>query len=71
MDAEALLKLWKLVDMPACDEGMELARAFLASCGQAVEKADAFDRLRLRAESDFRFSRYTTHRVICPKCNEE
>jgi hypothetical protein len=37
VDAGALLNLWKLEDMPACDEGMELARAFLNSCVKALE----------------------------------
>jgi hypothetical protein len=29
IDKEAFLALWKLDELPACDEGMELARHFL------------------------------------------
>lgn len=70
MRTEALLELWNLEDIPACDEGMELAKSFLVSCGEAVEKADAVDTITLRSQFDFRFNRYAAHRAICPKCNE-
>jgi hypothetical protein len=38
MDDKALLALWKTDDMPACPEGMMLARAFLISCGEGVNR---------------------------------
>jgi hypothetical protein len=30
MDNQALLALWKLEEMPACEEGMMFAQAFLS-----------------------------------------
>ena len=36
MNGEALLKLWNMDEIPACDKGMELAQAFLISAGDAV-----------------------------------
>lgn len=38
MDRQALLALWKLEDMPACEEGMMLAQIILESCGEGVNK---------------------------------
>jgi hypothetical protein len=38
IDRNALLALWKLEDIPACDEGMMLAEAFLESCGEGVNR---------------------------------
>jgi hypothetical protein len=38
IDNKALLALWKLEDMPACEEGMRLAQLFLESCGEGVNK---------------------------------
>ena len=33
-----LLALWDLENIPACDEGMELAKVFLESCGEGVDR---------------------------------
>jgi hypothetical protein len=38
IDRNALLALWNLENIPACDVGMELAKAFLESCGQGVDR---------------------------------
>jgi hypothetical protein len=38
MDNKALLALWKLEEMPACEEGIMLAQAFLISCGEGVNR---------------------------------
>jgi hypothetical protein len=38
MDQDALLKLWKFDEMPACDEGMRLAEVFLESCSEGVNR---------------------------------
>ena len=40
MDHEALLKLWKLDEIPACDEGMQLARVFRQGVVQARARTD-------------------------------
>jgi hypothetical protein len=36
MDQDALLKLWRLDEMPACDEVMRLAKVFLESDGEGI-----------------------------------
>jgi hypothetical protein len=38
MDNKTLLSLWNTEDMPACPEGMMLAKAFLISCGEGVNR---------------------------------
>jgi len=43
IDPSALLNLWSFEDLPACDEGMEHARAFLASAGEAVSSIENHD----------------------------
>jgi hypothetical protein len=50
IDPKALLKLWSLEEMPACDEGMELARSFLVSAGEAVSRVQNEDPEHLRME---------------------
>jgi hypothetical protein len=48
IDKEAFLSLWKLDELPACDEGMELARRFLLRAGEAVDKLDQTDVIATR-----------------------
>jgi hypothetical protein len=49
IDPSALLNLWSLEELPACDEGMEHARAFFTSAGEAVSSIENHDqRLLLR-----------------------
>ncbi len=49
IDPSTLLNLWSLYELPACDEGMEPARAFLTSAGEAVSSIENHDpRLLLR-----------------------
>jgi hypothetical protein len=38
IDHNALLGLWSREEMPACDEGMMLAQAFLESSGLGVTR---------------------------------
>jgi hypothetical protein len=40
IDRTQLLALWKLDELPACEEGMELAARFLGRAGETVEKLD-------------------------------
>jgi hypothetical protein len=70
LNSAALLKLWDLEDLAACDEGMELAKAFLTSCGRALECVGHCNTLTLRSDFHFRFSQYVAHRESCDKCNE-
>jgi hypothetical protein len=37
MTEEILVELWKIEDIPACDDGMALAHAFLKSCVSPLE----------------------------------
>jgi hypothetical protein len=43
IDPDALLNLWSPEELPACDEGMEHARAFLTSAGEAVSGIENHD----------------------------
>jgi hypothetical protein len=70
IDRNALLALWKLEDIPACDEGMELARTFLESCGQGVDRLgieEPADRISQIAAS---YTAMVEHGSGCEKCNE-
>lgn len=69
MNREALLKLWNMDEIPACDRGMELAQAFLVSAGDAFFRLgteEPGDRLNELTEA------YTTlaeHYGRCDNCN--
>jgi hypothetical protein len=71
IDRTQLLALWKLDEIPACEEGIELARAFLERAGDAVDKLDgptkviAVRNALIRAHKDL-----IDHRANCPHCNE-
>jgi hypothetical protein len=40
---DALLSLWDIENMPACDEGMELARRFLEAAGECVSTLGSWE----------------------------
>jgi hypothetical protein len=71
IDRTQLLALWKLDEIPACDDGMELARTFLERAGDAVDKLDdptkiiAVRNALIRAHKGL-----IDHRANCPNCNE-
>ena len=70
IDRAQLLSLWKLDELPACAEGMELAARFLERAGEAVDRLDeaniiAARNAMIRAHKDL-----IAHRAGCPKCNE-
>jgi hypothetical protein len=44
--SDALLSLWDIENMPACDEGMELARRFLEAAGECVTHSVLAERAR-------------------------
>jgi hypothetical protein len=54
MNRAALLRLWSMDEIPACDKGMELAQAFLVCAGEGVDRlgveepGDRLAELRLR-----------------------
>jgi hypothetical protein len=63
IDPNALLALWKTDVIPACDDGMVLARQFLESCTMALETGNL-------ANFNARFDSYRRHQSSCDKCNE-
>ena len=70
IDRAQLLALWKLDELPACEEGMELASRFLERAGEAVDRLDeaniiAARNALIRAHKDL-----VAHRSVCPNCNE-
>ena len=70
IDPSALLNLWSLEELPACNKGMEHARAFLTSAGEAVSSIENHDpRLLLRSLSS---SFASSPRIVppAPKCNQ-
>jgi hypothetical protein len=71
MDRDALLNLWRLEDIPACDEGLRLARSFLISAGEAVSQVNVNDPEHLRMEFNVQYDAFVRHCAECPKCNEE
>jgi hypothetical protein len=71
IDPSALLNLWSLEELPACDEGMEHARAFLTSAGEAVSSIENHDPRLLLLESVVLFRIFAAHSATCPKCNQQ
>jgi hypothetical protein len=70
IDKQAFLSLWKLDELPACDEGMDLARRFLLRAGEAVDKLDQSEVIATRNALIRAHKELTAHRSECPKCNE-
>ena len=70
IDPSALLNLWSLEELPACDEGMEHARAFLTSAGEAVSNIENHDPRLLLREFVVLFRIFAVHSSTCPKCNQ-
>ena len=70
IDKEAFLALWKLDELPACEEGMDLARRFLLRAGEAVDKLDQTDVIATRNALIRAHKELTAHRAECPLCNE-
>jgi hypothetical protein len=70
IDPNALLNLWSPEELPACDEGMEHARAFLTSAGEAVSGIESHDPRLLIQRFVVLFRIFAAHSVTCPKCNE-
>jgi hypothetical protein len=62
MTEEILIELWKIEDIPACDDGMILAHAFLKSCVSALQSYDS-------SNFNARFNTFIQHRSDCDKCN--
>jgi hypothetical protein len=70
INPNALLNLWSLEELPACDEGMEHARAFLTSAGEAVSNIEIHDPRLLLRKFVVLFRIFAAHSVTSPKCNQ-
>jgi hypothetical protein len=67
---DALLLLWDLENMPACDEGMELARRFLGAAGECVNTLGRGRTSSGRADLLWTYNAMVMHSDRCEKCNE-
>ena len=63
MTTDLLEAIWKIEEIPACDDGMAMANEFLKSCVSALESGQS-------ANFNARFESYIRHRAECEKCNE-
>lgn len=70
IDRTQLLALWKLDELPACDEGMELAARFLERAGEAVDRLDEANIPTVRNALIRAHKELIAHRAMCPNCNE-
>jgi hypothetical protein len=70
IDRNALLALWKLEDIPACDVGMELAKTFLESCGEGVDRLGIEEPADRITEINAAYMALVEHGSTCDKCNE-
>jgi hypothetical protein len=63
MTTDLLEQMWKIEEIPACDDGMAMAHEFLKSCVTALESGHS-------ANFNARFESYIRHRAECEKCND-
>ena len=70
IDRAQLLSLWKLDELPACEEGMELAALFLERAGEAVDRLDEANIIATRNAFIRAHKDLIGHRAVCPNCNE-
>ena len=70
IDRAQLLALWKLDELPACQEGMELAARFLERAGEAEDRLDEANIPLVRNAMIRSHKELVDHRATCPKCNE-
>jgi hypothetical protein len=70
IDRNELLALWNLEDIPACDEGMKLAQAFLEAACECVNRLGIGRTSGTRAALLSALNAMERHGDGCPKCNE-
>jgi hypothetical protein len=70
IDRNTLLALWDLENIPACDVGMKLAKAFLESCGQGVDRLGIEEPADRITEITARYTAMVEHGSGCDNCNE-
>lgn len=62
MTEEILAELWKIEDLSACKEGMNMAHDFLRSCMSALQSGNS-------SNFNARFENFNRHRDTCEKCS--
>jgi hypothetical protein len=67
---DQLLSLWDLENIPACDEGMRLAQAFLEAAGECVNTLGRGRTSGTRAALLTAYNWMEAHGNRCEKCNE-
>jgi hypothetical protein len=67
---DALLSLWDIENMPACNQGMELARRFLEAAGECVNTLGRGRTSSSRADLLWTYNAMVNHSDRCDKCNE-
>lgn len=70
IDRAQLLSLWKLDELPACEDGMELAALFLERAGEAVDRLDEANIIAARNAMIRAPKELIAHRATCRNCNE-
>ena len=68
LDRNALLALWKLDEMPACQTGLNLAYAFLESCGEGVSRLGVEDSADRMTELTINYLAMVEHVGECEDC---
>jgi hypothetical protein len=67
---DALLSLWDMENMPACDEGMDLAKRFLETAGECVSTLGKGRTSTSRNDLLWTYNAMVLHSDKCEKCNE-
>jgi hypothetical protein len=71
IETDNLLSLWpNLEDIPACDEGMRLAKAFLEAAGDCVDTLGRGRTISSRSALLSALNAMEMHGDRCEKCNE-
>jgi hypothetical protein len=71
IDRNALLALWKMEDMPACEAGMKLAYKFLEVCGEGVNRLGIEEPSDRITEIEDAYTALADHGAQCDDCNGE
>ena len=67
---DALLSLWDMENMPACDEGTELSRRFLQAAGECVNTLGHGRTTSSRNDLLWTYNAMVNYSDHCAKCNE-
>jgi hypothetical protein len=70
IENDTLQSLWpNLEDVPVCDEGMNLAKAFLEAAGECVNSLGKARTSSSRADLLWTYNAMVLHSDGCQKCN--